>query len=134
MSNIASLIRQTTAGLVAVRDAMQTADSPQSAGQGDSTPSEELIAELKDAIDRTRNYLWRCGECASSSRDSAGATAGTADPRLKLVSKLLWVLSRRAAVGDSAHEENMSFFERIDSISDRLLSEHQENKVNSKAA
>jgi hypothetical protein len=134
MSNIASLIRQTTAGLFAVQDAMQIADSPRTAAQGDAAASAALIAELKDAIDRTRSYLWRCGECASTPRDSADPTAGTADPRLKLVSKLLWLLSRRTAPGDSAQEENMSFFERIDSISDRLLAEHPENKVNSKAA
>ena len=134
MNGVASLLRQTTASLLALQNAIQASKRKATTAtpSEDEAPSAELIAELKNTIDRTRLFLWRYSE-SGSFQQSEDRPAAKDDHRLKLASEFLWLLSRQAAP-DGSTEENMSFFERIDSISDRLLAEHPENKSSSKAA
>lgn len=144
MSDITSLIRQTTADLLAVQNAMQQVNDEQSrsgAQEGGLAKivNPELVMEFKGTIDRTRDFLWRHSEFGvpgqqKPRQQKEDAPAHGENSRLQLVSEFLWLLSRRAAPADSTGEETMSFFERIDSISDRLLAEHPENKSISKAA
>lgn len=140
MSDIASLIRQTTADLLAVQNALERASAEQSLsdvnGAGlDKVVTPELVAEFKNTIDRTRDLLWRDSEFGASSQQKKQDTPSEGEnSRRQLVSQFLWLLSRRADPADSTKEESMSFFERIDSISDRLLAEHPENKSKPRAA
>ena len=139
MSDIASLIRQTTADLLAVQNAMQrvrSEHSPNGVQEDvlDKLVNPELVMEFQDTIDRTRQFLWRSIESGVPKHQSEEAPGRTENPRLQLVSEFLWLLSRTAAPADPPQEETMSFFERIDSVSDRLLAEHPQNKSISKAA
>ena len=131
---VAALIRQSIASLAAAQNALQNAGRQENAAGQAETPDAELIVELRDTLDRVRGFLWSYTGPGGFRHEGEDPPAGKDDHRLQLVSEFLWLLSRRAAPQEPAREENMSFFERIDSLSDRLLAEHPENKSTSKAA
>jgi len=136
MSDLESLIRQITPALIAVQNAIQTTGNQEDITHnvGAETPNTESVAKFKDTIDRTRHLLWRYAESSSLRPEGENAPAGQDDQRLELASEFQWLLAHRAAPGDFTQEETTSFFERIDSIADRLLAEHHQNKSTSDAA
>lgn len=131
---VAELIRQSIASLAAAQNALQNVAREENAAGRAEIPDAELIVELRDTLDRVRGFLWGYTGSGGSRQEGEDPRAGKDDHRLQLVSEFLWLLSRRAAPQEPAREENMSFFERIDSLSDRLLAEHPENKSTTKAA
>jgi hypothetical protein len=134
MSDLDSLIRQITPALIAVQNAIQTTGNQEDiTHNGAETPNAESVAKFKDTIDRTRHLLWRYTESSALQHEGENAPAEQEDQRLQLASEFQWLLAHRAAPGDFTQEDTASFFERIDSISDRLLAEHHQNKSTSDA-
>jgi len=136
MSDLESLIRQITPGLIAVQNAIQTTGNREDITHdvGAENPNTESVAKFKDTIDRTRQLLWCYTESSDLPHEVESAPAEQDDQRLELASEFQWLIAHRAAPGDFTQEDTASFFERIDSISDRLLAEHHQNKSTSDAA